>query len=412
MDRLILFLIAAAVSIPAWATNGYFSHGYGTASKAMAGAGTALPLDTLSAATNPANMFHIGERMDIGISLFNPKRGYEADANGGAIPPGKHDSDKNAFLVPSFGRNWILDDKSTFGVSIGANGGMNTSYSSNPFRNFGPSTNPAGIDFSQLFVGATYARRLSDRHTLGITPVLVLQSLKVEGLEPFTGLSVHPNDVTNRGRDWSVGGAVRIGWLGEINDRLSLGASVQSRGYMAKFDKYKGLMAEAGDFDLPPQLNLGLAWKFSDTATGVVDYQRINYGDIKSLSNSNDYLFAPPNNLGGDDGLGFGWDDVGILKLGVQWEYSSRLTLRTGYSYASDAISNEESLFNLLAPAVVKEHLSVGATWRYDKHSAINVAFTRGLKKSSDGTNPNVAPQTGSLYLSVNELEISWSKSF
>jgi len=181
---------------------------------------------------------------------------------------------------------------------------------------------------------------------------------------------------------------------------------------MEKFDKYKGLLAEAGGFDLPPQINLGLSWKFSDRVTAALDYQKIYYGHIKSLSNPNDRLFAPPNNLGGDDGLGFGWEDVGIIKLGVEWQYNPKLTLRAGYSYASDAISGEDGLFNILAPAVVKDHVSVGASWRYDKHSAVNLAFTHGIKKSTDGTNPNVAPQTGSLNLSVNELEISWSKSF
>lgn len=412
MHRVTFFLLAVVFSVPSWATNGYFSHGYGTASKAMAGAGVALPLDTLSAATNPANMFHVGERMDIGVALFNPRRGYEADNNGFAIPPGKQDSDKNIFLVPSFGRNWILDDNSTLGISIGANGGMNTSYSSNPFQNFGSASRPAGIDLSQLFVGVTWAHQLSDRHTIGITPMLIIQTLKVEGLEPFQGLSVHPNDVTNRGRDWSVGGALRVGWLGKMTDQLSLGVSFQSRGYMSKFDKYKGLLAEAGGFDLPPQINLGLAWKFSATVTVALDYQRIYYEQIKSISNTNNTVLAPPTNLGGDDGVGFGWDDVGVVKLGVEWQYSPKLTLRAGYSHASPAISSEEILFNIIAPAVVRDHLSVGATWKYNRQSAIHVAFTHGVKKSVDGSNPNIAPQTGSLSLSINELEISWSKSF
>lgn len=412
MDRLIVLLLAVALSTPAWATNGYFSHGFGTASKAMAGAGMALPQDTLIAASNPAGMLHIGERMDIGLALFNPERGYVADSNGGAIPPGKQDSDNTAFLVPSFGRNWQLNEESTLGLSIGANGGMNTEYSDNPFRNFGPSTNPAGIDLTQVFIGVTWAHQLSEKHSIGITPMAIVQSLKVQGLQPFQPLSIHPNHVTNRGRDWSTGAAIRIGWLGKMNDRLDVGASVQSRGYMSEFDKYKGLLAEEGDFDLPPQINLGLAWKFNDRLTGVVDYQHIFYSEIDSLANPNDLIFAPPNNLGGDDGLGFGWDDVGVIKLGLQWQYSDSITLRTGYSYASEAIDHEDGLFNILAPAVVKHHVSVGGTWHYAKDAEVNFAFTHAPEKTTNGSNPNTAPQTGSLYLEANELEISWSKRF
>ena len=59
------------------ATNGYFSHGFSTKEKGLAGAGTAYSQDSLAAATNPAGMAFVGERMDIGLQLFSPSpRGY------------------------------------------------------------------------------------------------------------------------------------------------------------------------------------------------------------------------------------------------------------------------------------------------------------------------------------------------
>ena len=53
-----LAIVLAAT--PALATDGYFSHGYGTHYKGMAGAGVALHLDSLAAATNPAAMAFLG----------------------------------------------------------------------------------------------------------------------------------------------------------------------------------------------------------------------------------------------------------------------------------------------------------------------------------------------------------------
>ena len=41
----VLAAVAAFGVQPAVATNGYFTHGYGTANKGMAGAGVALPQD-------------------------------------------------------------------------------------------------------------------------------------------------------------------------------------------------------------------------------------------------------------------------------------------------------------------------------------------------------------------------------
>jgi|GEM_PF-5640243 len=55
---LTLCLLAPAAD----ATNGYMSHGHGITSKGMAGAGSALPQDTLSVFNNPAGLK--GERSE------------------------------------------------------------------------------------------------------------------------------------------------------------------------------------------------------------------------------------------------------------------------------------------------------------------------------------------------------------
>jgi long-chain fatty acid transport protein len=95
-------LTAAAVALclaapgASFATNGYFSHGYGTKSKGMAGSGAALPQDALASATNPAGNVWVGDRVDLGISFFSPNREYNAGTvNGGEffpLAPGNYDS--------------------------------------------------------------------------------------------------------------------------------------------------------------------------------------------------------------------------------------------------------------------------------------------------------------------------------
>ena len=67
----VVIIAALCFVTTASATNGYFSHGYSTKNKALAGAGTALPLDSLAAATNPAGMVFMDNRIDLGISFFN-----------------------------------------------------------------------------------------------------------------------------------------------------------------------------------------------------------------------------------------------------------------------------------------------------------------------------------------------------
>lgn len=192
----------------AMATNGYFAHGYGTKNKGMAGAGVALPQDTIAAATNPAGMVHLGERFDGGLAIFSPRRDYESSASqangtGGAFTLGPDDiqSDRNYFPVPHVGYNYPLDSKSSLGVMLYANGGMNTVWNegSSTFDPDGPGPNPtetfpgtygagvSGVDLAQLFLAITYSRKVNEQLSVGISPVLAVQAFRVKGLSSFAG---------------------------------------------------------------------------------------------------------------------------------------------------------------------------------------------------------------------------------
>jgi long-chain fatty acid transport protein len=408
----------------AQATNGYSPTGFGTANKGLAGAGVALPQDALAGATNPAGNFFVGERIDLGAALFAPDRGFKANPDIDPpptpnIPPGSYDSRNDYFLIPHFGWNKPIDDDSTIGVLVGANGGMNTEYKDAVWRNFNhPQTpqnwasSPTGVDFSQLFLGVTYARKLNEQHTVGIMPIVAVQRFKAEGLEPFRNFSIHPSKVTNNGYDYSWGYGVRVGWLGQVNERLALGASAQSRLYMTEFDDYKGLFAEQGGFDVPPTVTAGLSFKASPEVTLVADWQRIFYNEVKALGNSNG-SFGPDNLLGSKNGLGFGWENINIFKLGVQWDYNAKLTLRAGVSHADQLFDNAEALFNILAPATVRTHASLGMTYRIDKSNNISLAYTRAFNEEIDGQNPTfTGSQTGSVRMDQHELEVSWTWLF
>ena len=132
--------IALAVSAlftlqTASATNGYFTHGLGVKNKGMAGAGTAAPAETISAASNPAAAVMVDEDWEVGLSLFSPRRSYksgasQANGNGGAftIGPNDIDSGREYFPIPYVGKAWRLDDNSAMAVNFYGRGGMNTEW--------------------------------------------------------------------------------------------------------------------------------------------------------------------------------------------------------------------------------------------------------------------------------------------
>jgi long-chain fatty acid transport protein len=72
-----------------FATDGYFLTGYGTKQQGQGGAGVAKPADSLAGATNPAGLFLVGNRFDIGLTLFRPVR--YGTITGNQLPAGYPD---------------------------------------------------------------------------------------------------------------------------------------------------------------------------------------------------------------------------------------------------------------------------------------------------------------------------------
>ncbi len=434
--------VLAVSSMNVWATNGYSQHGFGTKSKGMGGAGVALPLDTMSAAMNPANMVHVGARMDLGVSLFSPQRSYTANNNGTPGFPtfeaGNFDSDKDFFLIPHMGYNRMLDRHSSLGLTIGGNGGMNTKYPRAVFSAFNPrfpanfpdpslagqpvpgmptASTPTGVDLSQLFMGLTYSRKLNSVHSIGIMPVFAIQRFKAYGLEPFMGVSEQPTKLTNNGYDMAYGGGLRLGWTGQISEQVSLGASYQTRLWMSKFKDYEGLFAEQGSFDIPPTFTLGLSYKANDAVTVAFDVQHIAYSEVDAIGNGHNVPMAdasgnPQIVLGTDNGIGFGWEDMLIAKLGVSWDYSSDLTFRGGYSHGNQPVPSDQGLFNIIAPAVIQDHWTMGLTKRMTSTSELNFSFAYMPTDKVCSMNVNTGSQTGCIEMSQYELELSWGLKF
>lgn len=388
ISTLLAATAAFTFSAGAHATNGYFAHGYGVKSLGIGGVGIALPQDALAAATNPAGLGLVGDRIDFGLTWFKPNR--ETKVSGSLNPALNKTYDGNDtdnFLIPDFGYNRQLTQDTTLGVSVYGNGGMNTDYK-NGIPYFDNAGRRAGVDLAQLIVAPTVTWKLTPSNIIGVSLNLAYQRFEAKGLQNFAnpGFSSAPGHVTDRGHDNSYGAGLRVGWIGQLNDVITLGATYQTKTYMSKFDKYKGLFAEDGDFDIPANYGVGIALKATPKLTFAADVQRILYSDVDSvgrLSLSN--LFAG-HQLGTNQGPGFGWRDVTAVKLGVSYAYSDTLTLRAGYDHSSQPIRKGETLFNILAPGVVQDHATLGATWTLPNKSELSFFYAHAFDETVNGS--------------------------
>lgn len=414
MRKILIFLLILSLTLCmvslAQATNGYFSHGYGLRAKGMAGATTAVPQDSMVAASNPAGMAFVGDRFDVGLDWFSPQRDAER-SGAGALSNinGSAESDSTNFFIPELGYNRMLNPDTSIGITVYANGGMNTNYPNgqittasgvatcNNFLTMGGQatatshnllcgTSRLGVDLMQLVIAPTVAYKITPNHAFGISPLIGYQRFKAEGLQGFAAYSEDSKKLTNNGYDTATGLGVRVGWMSKFFDWLTVGAAYSSKIYMSRFDKYSGLFAEQGDFDMPANYNAGIAVTPFKPLTLALDYQRINYSDVRAVGNSSkNGGSAIANTLGGDNGRGFGWKDIDVWKIGLNYKLSELVSFRGGYSHSENPIQARDVTFNILAPGVIKDHYTAGLTFKVSKGSEVTLAYMHAKNNSVTG---------------------------
>lgn len=445
MRKHLLAAACAAALAPgaALATDGYFSHGYGMKAKGRGGASTAMATDAFGGAVNPATMVYAGSRTDVGVDYFQPDRSAKrvGSAGGtGALDGAADGNEAGGFLIPEFAYNKLIRPDVSLGITVYGNGGMNTEYASGQLDQGActvgvPNGVPAnllcgsgklGVDLMQLIIAPTVARKFTNGHALGISPLIAYQRFKAYGLQPFAQISSDPANLTNNGYDDSWGVGIRFGYFAELTPTFAIGAAYSTKIAMQEFKKYKGLFAEQGDFDIPENYNVGVAFKATPKLTIAGDYQRINYSKVASVGNPSNQPNCTPNppfgpGAGADclgasgSSIGFGWDDVNVFKIGLEYQWSPKLLLRAGYNVTDNPIQARDVTFNILAPGVVTDHLTLGFTYAMPGGSEITMAYMHAFENSVSGpaTNPyfNVGG-TETIKMSQDSLGIAWGWKF
>ena len=149
---------------------------------------------------------------------------------------------------------------------------------------------------------------------------------------------------------------------------------------MGDFGKYKGLFAQSGGFDIPSSVSAGISFRPTPQWLLAFDFERIFYDDARSVNNPSALIFNCAQGqtdtcLGGSNGAGFGWQNVNVFKVGVQYMLNDHWTLRAGYNHTQNPIRPQDVTFNILAPGVVQNQWTVGTTYRIDRQSEVTGSF-------------------------------------
>ncbi|MGE3784854.1 MAG: OmpP1/FadL family transporter, partial [Alphaproteobacteria bacterium] len=351
----------------------------------------------------------------------NPPRGYTIGP-GGLFVPHSQSSNDNLFVGPSIAYNREVSDRWAAGVALfGA--GLNTNYPASAGNGLGTFlSGKTGIDVRQFFVSPAAAYRVNQSVSVGIAPIFSMQRGSANGFGAFAPFSDHPGELTNRGTDTAFGAGARVGLRLQLLPQVTAGASYQSRVYMSDFTRYAGLVPNGGNFSAPANAALGIAYNFSRRDFFTVEVERIFYSNSPALGNSIENLLAgcaaaggagTAGCFGGSNGPGLGWRNMTVLKLGGQWAPSEFWALRAGYNIANEQIRPTEIGLNIVTPAVVRQHITAGATVSPWPAQDLSLSFSFAPRAQVSGVTPALfGGHPVTLTNHQIEAEIGWTYRF
>lgn len=424
MNRKLSTLVATLCLAPAaaLATNGYQLIGIGAYQKSLAGAVTAKPGSAMTAVTNPAGMSRVGSRADFSIEAFQPERDVDFTGIGGA----KEDSAVELYGIPAIG--WTApasDDNRDLYLGGGMYGtsGLGVDYAPTLMMANHPQLNQpvywdgySSISFWQM--APTAAWNQGSDLSLGVSLNIDYQSVafrqRVMADTNADGAGDQLISNFDLGRSTSAFGlGLSLGLIYDLNEQIALGLAYKSEQNFSELeyqlaqgditDPVAGALPAGTyklDLDYPQQLAAGIAYKATPKFTVSADVKWIDW------SSTMDKLAVK-----GPSGISVpmdpGWKDQTVYAIGLEYAVSERATLRAGYNHADAPFGDDEVSHNLILPAVVEDHYTIGGDYRFNNHWELGAHYMVAPKKTftapaDDAMAPNTSVSLAETSLGVN----------
>ncbi len=410
--RISIFAILLALfSDPAWATNGYQLIAVGSYQKGMAGATTAAPYDAMTALSNPAGMALIGNRADFNMEMFNPNRRLNLASFGGASTEGGsrlYGVPAIGWTAPAFGRDNVYFGGGMYGTS-----GLGVDYDVISAGAFGEADIYTSIQFWKM--APTVSARINDRLAVGFALNGDYQSVEIrEFFRNITLPGAPPEislDLSRAPGTFGIGAT--FGVIYRVMEWADVGFSYSSQqlfqdteyrlpaNAVQNFPQPAGTVTNTipGRYDLklhfPQQAALGVAIRPGSRLLLTFDVKWIDWSATHdSVKLVGTFDLTPtgggPTQTVPSIHLPFHWDDQWVFATGVQYQVTDALAVRMGFNHAKSPIGESEVFNNLAFPAIVEDHLTVGATYRFlpaqpGPHWELSAAYKKAFKNEIVG---------------------------
>ncbi|HEY6941383.1 hypothetical protein [Dokdonella sp.] len=180
-------------------------------------------------------------------------------------------------------------------------------------------------------------------------------------------------------RDSSYGAGARVDVGNEIGERLHWTFGYQSRVGMDALSNYRGVFADAGDFDIPASAAATLSYSVTPDFSIDAGVQRVQYSRIKPFTSSNlptRFLAL----LGDSTSPVFAWRDLDVYSLGWTLRDEELGNLQVRYSTRQQPVPTSRLLESALASATADGMFSLA--WGRPFGRSTNLSFSANYATS------------------------------
>jgi len=389
-------------SITVFAQAGHIMQGVGAVNMSMGGAATAQPLDINGAMQwNPAALSVFdGKTLSLNVGAFfsSPELFSTVPTPDGGSFSGNTEDDRGTSIMPSLAFMWGKEDsKHTFGASAFGISGFGVTFPESMTNPINMPQSMGGFghiesDYMLLQIGLSYAYEITDQLSIGIQPNFNYASLELAP-NPIASPDFPPEmggtgkGYPNADKASAMGYGGQVGIFYNSGGVLKLGASYKSKQYFGDFDfdqKYTdGSEAPNVTFNMnyPAiySVGMGLSGGKFDFA---LDFRYVDYENTEGFDTQGWQIASSGPAEGFPTGAvnGFGWKNMSILSLGLQYQATERLPIRIGYTYSSNPIDDELAFFSIPATAVIENAAQIGFSYIINDKIDLSAVYHYGFR--------------------------------
>jgi len=361
--------------------------------QAFAGA-AAVAEDPSTIYFNPAGMTYLnGTQATAGLHIIKPKAKFDdnnsnASMLGGTVPVALGDDDggdaggynfvPNLYYMSEFGDNY------RFGLGINSPVGLNTTYDDGWLGRYTSTES----DLKTININPSIAFKASDKLSIGlganiqyIKATLISQTYLcghpqlAPTCNPTSATQVRASDAEKKleGDAWSMG--FNLGLIYQATNATRLGIAYRSKikhtlegtVKVKTQSDFSVLNSDAeADVELPATFSVSLTHDLSPKATLLADITHTSWSSFHELRvNLAD---------GSADVTEEKWGDSLRYSLGLKYQYSDRLILRTGVAYDETPIDSKYRTSRI--PGDNRTWFAIGASYNVSKQLTIDAGYT------------------------------------